>query len=53
MRLFDAIREELVPYGTQTFPSVAVTSPLKYGARWKKEELQEKDFRDYSLVLFP
>ena len=23
MRLFDAIREELVPYGTQTFPSVA------------------------------
>ena len=26
-------------------------SPLKYGAGWKKEELQEKDFRDYSLVL--
>ena len=53
MRLFDAIREELVPYGTQTFPSVAVTSPIKYGAGWKKEELPEKDFRDYSLVLFP
>ena len=28
-------------------------SPLKYGAGWKKEELPEKDFRDYSLVLFP
>ena len=131
MRLFDAIREELVPYGTQTFPSVAsaslhlvngicasicsillfisspgclinalhflsqpsvlyllpsspihpevdngpgelrspqdrcgvgtlsllessyAASPLKYGAGWKKEELPEKDFRDYSLVLFP
>ena len=26
MRLFDAIREELVPYGTQTFPSVASAS---------------------------
>ena len=25
-RLFDAIREELVPYGTQTFPSVASAS---------------------------
>ena len=116
MRLFDAIREKLVPYGTQTFPSVASASlhlingicagicsillfvfclsclisalcfcrnllvytyctllpstpkmatrhrraiaapPLtstKYGASWDKRRTPAKDFRDYSLVLFP
>ena len=26
---------------------------LPDGAEWKKEELQEKDFREYLLVLLP
>ena len=44
------------PEGAGTRPGTAAASPLtriKYGAEWKKRRTPAKDFRDYSLVLFP
>ena len=41
--------QDLSPYWRVPVPLASV----KYGARWNKRRTPAKDFRDYSLVLFP